>query len=210
MKDIESVLIMNRLPARGCENRNLSKFFGKGKSIRAPSKEVFLAMKRAVESNSLKSKKDTVARMTAAAERKKIHEQVERLVQEKKEKPDVASSSPSTSRGLLKTVKPVYAKGSGFNHAMKLHIASLFYHQVISYESEETSEEDDLKLEAEVSEECIRLLELPGMVKAFNINVDNLEAPPLIFKVYRLREHYQYFRLNLFCKELFFTQIISI
>ena len=40
MKDIESVLIMNRLPARGCENRNLYKFFGKGKSIRAPSKEL--------------------------------------------------------------------------------------------------------------------------------------------------------------------------
>ena len=27
MKDIESVLILNRLPARACENRNLYKFF---------------------------------------------------------------------------------------------------------------------------------------------------------------------------------------
>ena len=71
-----------------------------------------------------------------------------------------------------------------------LFIASLFYHQVISYESEGTSEEDDLKLEAEVSEECIRLLELPGMVKAFNMNVDNLEAPPLIREAQKLLATY--------------------
>ena len=57
--------------------------------------------------------KDTVARMTAAAEREKIDQEVERLVQEKKKKPDVAHSSPSISRGLIKTVpKPVYAKGN--------------------------------------------------------------------------------------------------
>lgn len=76
LKDVTSVLINNKLPMRAVEGRNLNKFFSKRKTERAPSKDVYLAMKRAIESNNLQPTRSKVANMVSAAEKQKINEAV--------------------------------------------------------------------------------------------------------------------------------------
>ena len=192
MRDIESVLILNKLPKRATENRNLYKFFGKGTSLRAPSKEVYLAMKRAVDTDTMKTTKNEIARVVAAAEREKIHEEVNKLIQEKdkralekKAAESVQESARESAKltGMNKFVKVTRPGPPGpyFSHALKLHMASTYYDQILHYETDGTSEEDDdVRLEIRVEEEYGRLLLLPGLVRAYSLKLNNMHAPDLI------------------------------
>lgn len=191
VKDIESVLILNKLPKRATENRNLYKFFGKGASIRAPSKEVYLAMKRAVETNTLKTTKNEVARVVAAAEREKIHDEVNRLIQERdkraleKQTANSSESANAAAKGMdkftKKVNKPVFpTSGPFFNHGLKLHMASMFYDEILHYETDATDEDTNVRLEMQIEQEYGRLILLPGLVRAFSMKMENMRAPELI------------------------------
>ena len=140
--DIESVLIFNNFPKRVTENRNLYKFFGKG-SVRAPSKEVYIAMKSAVESNTLKTAKSWAARLVATSEIQKIHSAVDKLI-EKKTNEQAASTVSKPAARRLKIVKPVVPSGNFFTHGLKLHTCSLFYEDELqTYDSDAGDEDRD-------------------------------------------------------------------
>ena len=117
MRDIESVLILNKLPKRATENRNLYKFFGKGTSLRAPSKEVYLAMKRAVDTDTMKTTKNEIARVMGhgAAEREKIHEEVNKLIQEK----DKRAMEKKAAESVQESAREA-AKLTGMNKFVKV------------------------------------------------------------------------------------------
>ena len=201
MSVIQNVLVLNQLPLRATENGNLYKYFGKG-SIRPPTKDLYIVMKKAIGSDDFKTTRTQVSEAVADAERAKIREVVRELEDKaandrreraKKAKENATETEPTPERPLEQfRVKPSnHTLRCHYNHALKCHLAASFFKEIQEYgRGLELESENDVALEIKVDEEYDRLLEIPEMARAFTLKKDRVQVHDLIKAVQELLSSY--------------------
>ena len=148
---IESVLRQNNCPQFVTRGKNLYHYFGTGK-INPPSKEIYYAMKRALEFKDLRTTIAKVAIIEAEAEREKVRLEVKELmetvrkekvqkemVQKENAREDaVWQQAAGTSKGSISQFLVAKPKPRNiFNHSLKCHLIALFHEGIEKYGSDE-------------------------------------------------------------------------